>query len=121
MVIGGQRLAAVSARQIVAAAAADADTACLADALADPGPADAHSPEGYRRITAIGAELARLRGCLAHPVNDLVNRVRRVLGVDAEVRAASRRRAWLGCRAPRPVRRRGGRYAERPGTDAPDR
>ncbi len=83
-----RRPAAVSAEQIVAAAAADADTACLADALADPGPPEGYSPEGYRRITAIGAELARLRGYLAHPVADLVAEVRRVLGVDVEVHAA---------------------------------
>ncbi|MFN8073619.1 MAG: ATP-dependent DNA helicase [Mycobacterium sp.] len=120
MVIGGQRPAAVSARQIVAAAAADADTACLADALADPGPADAYSPEGYRRITAIGAELARLRGCLAHPVNDLVTEVRRVLGVDAEVRAA-RPDGVPGSGAEHLDRFADvvARYAERPGTDAP--
>lgn len=82
------RPAAVSAQQIVAAAAADADTATLADALADPGPAEAYSAEGYRRITALGLELARLRGFLTHPVGDLVAEVRRVLGVDVEVRAA---------------------------------
>jgi len=85
--LDGQRAAAVSAQQIVAAAA-DPDTACLADALADPGPAEAYSAEGYRRITVLGAELVRLRGFLTHPVTDLVAEVRRVLGVDAEVRAA---------------------------------
>ncbi len=83
----GRRPAAVSAQQIVAAFGAEADSACLADALADPGPPDAYSTEGYRRITAVGAELARLRGFLAHPVADLVSEVRRALGVDVEVRA----------------------------------
>ena len=87
VVLEGGRAAAQSAQQIVAAFAADADSACLADALADPGPPDAYSPEGYRRITAAGAEVARLRGFLAHPVADLVAEVRRVLGVDVEVRA----------------------------------
>lgn len=87
VLLDGQRPAAVSAQQIVAAAA-DPDTACLADALADPGPAEAYSAEGYRRITALSAELVRLRGFLAHPVTDLVAEVRRVLGVDAEVLAA---------------------------------
>ena len=88
VVLDGQRGAVVSAQQIVAAAAADADTACLADALADPGRAEDYSTEGYRRIAAVGSELARLRGFLAHPVNDLVSEVRRVLGIDAEVCAA---------------------------------
>ena len=86
--LDGQRPAALSARQIVDAAAAAADTASLADALADPGPAANYSPLGYERIAAAGAELARLRGYLAHPLTDLVAEVRRVLGVDAEVRAA---------------------------------
>ncbi len=77
---------AVSAEEIIAAAA-DPDTASLADAIADPGPAQAYSAEGLRRIGALDAELTRLRGYLAHPVHDLVAEVRRVIGVDAEVRA----------------------------------
>ena len=84
--LDGQRPAEFSARQIVAAAA-DTDTATLADALADPGPAEAYSAAGHRRITALGAELVRLRSFLAHPLTDLVAEVRRLLGVDAEVRA----------------------------------
>lgn len=90
LVLDGQRAAVVSAEHIVAAAAADADAASLADALADPGPPDGYSPTGYQRIAAIGAELTRLRGFLAHPVNALVAEVRRALGVDVEVRAAHR-------------------------------
>ena len=82
----GQRGMAVSAEQIIAAA--DAETASLADALADPGAHESYSEPGYARITALAAELARLRGFLAHPVTDLAAEVRRVLGVDAEVRAA---------------------------------
>ena len=77
---------AATAEEIIAAAA-DPDTASLADAIADPGPAEAFSVEGYRRICALDAELTRLRGYLAHPVNDLVAEVRRVIGIDAEVRA----------------------------------
>ena len=84
--LNGRPPAAESAEQI--AAAATADGACLADALADPGPPEGYSAEGYRRIAALGAELTRLRGFLAHPMVDLVSEVRRVLGVDAEVRAA---------------------------------
>jgi DNA helicase II / ATP-dependent DNA helicase PcrA len=45
-----------STEQIVALAAPDADAACLADALCDPGPAAAYSAEGYRRIVALGSE-----------------------------------------------------------------
>jgi DNA helicase-2/ATP-dependent DNA helicase PcrA len=72
---------------IVASAAPDADAACLADALADPGPATHYSAEGYRRITALSAELTWLRGYLTHPVTELLAEVRRVLGIDVEVRA----------------------------------
>ncbi len=88
VLLDGPGSAVVSAEQIVAAAAADADTASLADALADPGPAENYSAQGYRRIGVLSAELARLRGFLAHPLADLVGEVRRVMGVDAEVRAA---------------------------------
>ena len=45
-------------------------------------------PEGHRRITALGHELTGLRAHLVHPLPDLVAEVRRVLGVDAEARAA---------------------------------
>ena len=43
---------------------------------------------GHGRIAALGRELTALRAHLAHPLPDLVAEVRRVLGVDAEVRAA---------------------------------
>ena len=36
------------------AAGPDADTACLADAMADPGPAAGYSAAGYRRIARAG-------------------------------------------------------------------
>jgi DNA helicase-2/ATP-dependent DNA helicase PcrA len=72
---------------IVAQAAPDADTACLADAICDPGPAAAYSPIGHTRIVAMGRELTALRAHLAHPLPDLVTEVRRVLGVDIESRA----------------------------------
>ena len=74
--------------QIVAQAAADADAACLADAICDPGPAEAYSAAGHSRIVALGRELTALRAHLTHPLPDLVAEVRRVLGVDTEVRAA---------------------------------
>ncbi len=79
---------AATVDQIIAAVAPDADAASLADALADPGPADAYSAEGYRRIGELADELARLRTLLGHPVPELVGEVRRVLGVDVEARAA---------------------------------
>ena len=85
--VGGPRDRA-SADEVVEQAAPDADTACLADAISDPGPADAYSPEGHRRIIALGHELTGLRAHLAHPLPELVAEVRRVLGVDAEARAA---------------------------------
>src|SRR5262249_20227451 len=40
----------VTTEQIVAQAAGDADAACLADAICDPGPADAFSAAGRERI-----------------------------------------------------------------------
>jgi DNA helicase-2/ATP-dependent DNA helicase PcrA len=74
--------------QIVAQVAADADAACLADAICDPGPADAYSATGHARIIALGRELTALRAHLTHPLPELVAEVRRVLGLDAEARAA---------------------------------
>jgi len=74
--------------QIVAQVAPDADAACLADAISDPGAATAYSPAGYARILALGRELSALRTHLDSPLPDLVAEVRRLLGVDAEVRAA---------------------------------
>ncbi|HTI75975.1 MAG TPA: ATP-dependent DNA helicase [Mycobacterium sp.] len=78
----------VTTEQIVAQVAADADAACLADAICDPGPAQAYSAAGHRRIVALGRELTALRAHLTHPLPELVAEVRRVLGLDAEVRAA---------------------------------
>jgi DNA helicase-2/ATP-dependent DNA helicase PcrA len=79
---------AATTEQIVAQAAADADAACLADAICDPGPVHAYSAAGHRRIVALGRELTALRAHLMHPLPDLVAEVRRVLGLDTEVRAA---------------------------------
>lgn len=82
---------------IVASAAPDADAACLADAICDPGPADRYSTEGYRRIVALSRELTTLRGQLHHPLPELVAEVRRTMGVDTEVRAAQPVSAgWTG-------------------------
>jgi DNA helicase-2/ATP-dependent DNA helicase PcrA len=85
-----------TAEQIAEAAGPQADSAGLADALADPGPANSYSAQGYRRITALADELSMLRSHLGHPLPDLVAEVRRLLGVDCEVRAASPGGGWAG-------------------------
>lgn len=77
-----------TAAGIVAQLGPESDTACLADAICDPGPAAAYSQAGHARIVALGRELTALRSHLASPLPDLVAEVRRVLGVDAEARAA---------------------------------
>jgi len=88
---------ALRPESIAMAGGPDADTPCLADAISDPGPADAYSPAGYRRIAALAAELTALRGHLGHCLPDLVAEVRRVLGVDCEARAAAGVSAeWTG-------------------------
>ncbi len=74
--------------RIVAAAAPDADTSCLADAICDPGPASSYSTTGYARIVALGRELTALRAHLSHPLPELIAEVRRALGVDTELRAS---------------------------------
>ncbi|AKN17894.1 ATP-dependent helicase [Mycobacterium haemophilum] len=90
LALGGGRCGeARSPESIAMAAGPDADTACLADALGDPGPASSYSVVGYQRICALAVELTALRGQLCHSLPDLVAEVRRVLGVDCEVRAAS--------------------------------
>lgn len=87
VLLEGRRAAVSTAEQIVAAAT-EPDSAGLADVLADPGPAEGYSAEGFRRITACAAELTRLRAALTNPVTDLVAEIRRVIGIDAEVAAA---------------------------------
>ncbi|MGA9492516.1 MAG: 3'-5' exonuclease, partial [Mycobacterium sp.] len=85
-----------TAEQIAGAAGPLADSAGLADALADPGPATGYSADGYRRIAALAEELDVLRSHLGHPLPDLVAEVRRLLGVDVEVRAALPTAGWAG-------------------------
>ncbi|CAN5499848.1 ATP-dependent DNA helicase AdnB [soil metagenome] len=75
---------------IVAQAAPDADSACLADALCDPGAAEAYSAAGFHRICALGDELTMLRAHLGYSVSDLVAEVRRVTCIDVEARAVPR-------------------------------
>lgn len=83
----GRAESAGIADRIAAQAAPDADTACLAEAVTDPGVPDRYSPTGYARIVALGRELTALRAHLSHPLPELVAEVRRALGVDTEVRA----------------------------------
>ncbi|WP_264060433.1 ATP-dependent helicase, partial [Mycolicibacterium psychrotolerans] len=86
-----------STHQIVAQLGPDADTACLADAVCDPGAAEAYSPAGYARIVALGRELTALRAHLDGQLPDLIAEVRRMLGIDVEVRAARPMAAgWAG-------------------------
>jgi DNA helicase-2/ATP-dependent DNA helicase PcrA len=97
--LGGRphRGAALSAEQLAVESGPDADAACLADAIGDPGPAGGYSAVGYQRIIALADELTGLRGHLGHPLPDLVAEVRRVLGVDCEARAVQPMRGgWAG-------------------------
>ncbi|OBI86264.1 ATP-dependent DNA helicase [Mycobacterium sp. 1245805.9] len=97
LALAGERSGAASPESIALAAGPDPDTACLADAISDPGPAGAYSVTGYRRISALAAELRALRGHLGHALPDLVAEVRRALGVDCEVRAGAAISAgWTG-------------------------
>ena len=77
-----------SMEQVLSQLGPEADAACLADAVCDPGPAAAYSSDGYARIVELGRELAALRAHLDVTLTDLVAEVRRMLGVDAEARAA---------------------------------
>ena len=88
VVLGDARSAERGIDQIVTELGPDADTVCLADAICDPGAATAYSDTGHARIVALGRELTALRAHLDAALPDVVAEVRRVLGVDAEVRAA---------------------------------
>ncbi|BBY22282.1 ATP-dependent helicase [Mycobacterium stomatepiae] len=98
--LGPGRHADASSAQSIARAAGpssiEADTACLADAIGDPGASGSYSEAGYQRITTLAAELNTLRAHLDHSLPDLVAEVRRTLGVDCEVRAAVGHRGWAG-------------------------
>jgi DNA helicase-2/ATP-dependent DNA helicase PcrA len=96
LALAGERSGTTSPESIAMAAGPDPDAACLADGISDPGPAGAYSVTGYRRITALAAELRALRGHLGHSVPDLVAEVRRALGVDCEVRAFAGQAGWTG-------------------------
>ncbi|GAB2810935.1 ATP-dependent DNA helicase [Actinocorallia aurea] len=61
----------------------------LVDALDDPGPAEAYSPDGLRRLLRLRDELRYLRRHAHLPLPDLVTEIERVLGLDIEVAARS--------------------------------
>ncbi|HEY6593214.1 MAG TPA: UvrD-helicase domain-containing protein [Asanoa sp.] len=71
------------------------DEATLVEALADLGPGQAYSAEGYARLHAYARELALLRHRLDQPLPDLIADVERTIGLDVEVAV----RAGAGARA----------------------
>jgi DNA helicase II / ATP-dependent DNA helicase PcrA len=95
--VGGRDIAALGrrARSLAArreeAAAGTRDVvsdASLVEALDDLGPPELYSADGYRRMSALAAELAALRQRTAQPLPDLVADVERTLLLDIEVAAA---------------------------------
>ncbi|MFC7549448.1 ATP-dependent helicase [Plantactinospora sp. GCM10030261] len=68
------------------------DEATLVEALADLGPAQLYSAEGYARLRAYGRELALLRQRMDQALPDLVADIERTTGLDVEVAV----RAGLG-------------------------
>ncbi|GAB3954040.1 hypothetical protein GCM10027614_60450 [Micromonospora vulcania] len=61
------------------------DEATLVEALADLGPAQAYSAEGFARLRAYGQELALLRYRLDQALPDLIADIERTIGLDVEV------------------------------------
>nr|WP_130342815.1 ATP-dependent DNA helicase [Herbihabitans rhizosphaerae] len=74
-----------------------AEQAGLVDALDDPGPAERYSPDGYRRVRSLAAELGALRRRLHQPLPELVADVERtmLLDIEASARPGGARRAHL--------------------------
>ncbi|MGN9812143.1 ATP-dependent helicase [Micromonospora sp. BQ11] len=61
------------------------DEATLVEALADLGPAQAYSAEGYARLRAYAQELGLLRYRLDQPLPELIADIERTIGLDVEV------------------------------------
>ncbi|MCG5442487.1 DEAD/DEAH box helicase [Micromonospora sp. NIE79] len=61
------------------------DEATLVESLADLGPAQAYSAEGFARLRAYGRELALLRYRLDQALPDLIADIERTIGLDVEV------------------------------------
>ena len=68
----------------------ETDAAGLADALADPGPAERYSGEGLARITDLARVVSTLRARVGAPPARLVAAAEQALGLDAEVRLRER-------------------------------
>lgn len=64
-----------------------AERAGLVDAVDDPGPAEAYSAEGYRRLRQLAHELTLLRRRVSAPLPELVADVERTLRLDVETAA----------------------------------
>ncbi len=82
---GGREVAADPVSDAIADLTAEA--ASLVEALDDLGEDAAYSGAGYRRLSALAAELRTLRGQVGQPLPDLVQAVERTLGLDIEVAA----------------------------------
>ncbi|GIJ26054.1 ATP-dependent DNA helicase [Micromonospora qiuiae] len=65
------------------------DEATLVEALADLGPAQAYSAEGYARLRAYARELGLLRYRLDQSLPDLIADIERTTGLDVEVAVRS--------------------------------
>ncbi|MDJ0395223.1 ATP-dependent DNA helicase [Rhodococcus sp. G-MC3] len=63
------------------------EQAGLADAIADPGSAERYSETGFRRISALAAELQILRGRIGQPLTELVTDIERAMGIGIEAQA----------------------------------
>jgi DNA helicase-2/ATP-dependent DNA helicase PcrA len=64
-----------------------ADSGSLVEALDDLGEAEAYSQPGYARLSALAAEMRRLRTHAGRPLADLISEVERSLSLDIEVAA----------------------------------
>ncbi|CCQ17053.1 putative ATP-dependent DNA helicase [Rhodococcus sp. AW25M09] len=63
------------------------EQAGLADAIADPGPAERYSEVGHRRIVALAGELHLLRDRIGQPLTELVGDIERMMGIGVEAQA----------------------------------
>lgn len=72
------------------------EDAGLADAIADPGPADRYSEAGYARLSALGAELHSLRDRIGQPLTELVADIERSMGIGTEAQARTSASAGSG-------------------------
>ena len=85
---GGDAAAGVRAAVSAALPVEDIDTWSLVDAAADPGPAEAYSPRGYRRLQRFAGQLTRLRARMAQPLPDLIADLERASLLDVETLVA---------------------------------